>query len=74
MDLQTISILKSLTHIFMIALPSYILVPKGVAYWKEWKKTEGTMHLSNALMLLALGALSYAGALVILIMRLLGLA
>jgi len=74
MDLQTISILKSLTHIFMIVLPSYILVPKGLAYWKAWKKTEGTMHLSNALMLLALGALSYAGALVILIMRLLGLA
>lgn len=58
----------------MIALPSYILIPKGIAYWKEWKKTEENMQLSNALMLLALGALSYAGALVILIMRLLGLA
>lgn len=74
MSLQTISILKSLIHIFMVALPSYILVPKGIAYWKQWRITEKTMYFSNALMLLALAALSYIGAVVILIMRLLGLA
>ena len=74
MDLQTISILKSATHIFMVALPSYILVPKGVACWKQWRNTEKYICFSNALMLLALAALSYIGAIVILIMRLLGLA
>jgi len=74
MDLQTISILKSLTHIFMVALPSYVLVPKGISYWKQWRDTDKTIYFSNALMLLALAVLSYIGAVVVLIMRLLGLA
>ncbi len=74
MGYQTISILKSAIHIFMVALPSYLLVPKGIAYWKRWRNTERAVDFSNALMLLALAALSYIAAVVVLIMRLLGLA
>ncbi|MBX7066487.1 MAG: hypothetical protein K1X28_04595 [Parachlamydiales bacterium] len=74
MDLQTISILKSAVFIFLLILPSYIIVPKMLYTWDQWKKTKKTIYLSHTLMFVSVAALSYIGALMIVIMRFLGLA
>ncbi len=73
MDLQTISILKSVTFIFFLVLPSYIIVPKMLHTWDQWKKTNKPIYLSHTLFFCAVAALSYIAALIIVIMRFLGL-
>jgi hypothetical protein len=74
MDLQTISILKSLTFVFFLVLPSYIVVPKMLSTLDQWKKTKKTLYLSHTLLLGSVAILSYIAALLIVIMRFLGLA
>lgn len=73
MDYQTISILKSLVFIVMFILPSHLMLPKGLHFWHQWKKTGKVSHLSNALACGMLIVFFYIGALVIAIMRLIGL-
>jgi hypothetical protein len=74
MDLQTISILKSVVFIVMFILPSHLFLPKGVYFWQQWKKTGKVSHLSNAVASGMLVVFFYIGALVIAVMRLVGLA
>jgi hypothetical protein len=74
MNLQTISILKSVLFFFFLVLPSYIIAPKVLYTWDQWKKTKKTMYLSHTLFFGALSVLSYIAALLIVIMRFLGLA
>ncbi len=58
----------------MFAIPSHILLPKGLHFWREWKKTGKVSHLSNAVACAMFMVFFYVGALVISIMRLVGLA
>lgn len=74
MGYQTISILKSVVFIVMFILPSHLFLPKTLNFWHQWKKTGKVSHLSNAVAGGMLVVFFYIGALVIAIMRLLGLA
>ncbi len=74
MDYQTISILKSIVFILMFVAPSHLILPKGLHFWQQWKKTGKVSHLSNAVASGMLIVFFYIGALVIAIMRLVGLA
>lgn len=74
MDYQTISILKSLVFFVMFLLPGYIGIPRGIHAWELWKKTKKTIHLSNAVTFFMTASFLYVAALVVMIMRLVGLA
>lgn len=74
MDLQTVSILKSVMFGFFLVLPSYIIVPKMLSNLDQWKKTNKTIYLSHTLLFGSVAILSYIAALLIVIMRFLGLA
>lgn len=74
MDYHIISVLKSVTFILMLVLPSYLIVPKGLRAWELWKKTTKPIYLSHFLLCMSTAFLSYAAALVVTIMRILGLA
>ncbi len=71
---QTISILKSAVFILMFVLPSHLFLPKALHFWHHWKKTGKVSDLSNAVAIGMLAVFFYIGALVIAIMRLVGLA
>jgi hypothetical protein len=74
MDLQTISVLKTVIFVFFLALPSYIITPKILYTWGQWQKTKKTIYLSHTLFFGAVAVLSYIAALFIVIMRFFGLA
>jgi hypothetical protein len=74
MDLQTISILKSALFFFCFFFAPYVCIPKGMKLWEEWKKTGHLMTLSHAITAFAGALFLYVAALMIVIMRFLGLA
>ncbi len=74
MDLQTISILKSVVFFFCFLFAPYVCVPRGMKLWEQWKKTGHLMTLSHAVTAFAGAFFLYVSALMIVIMRFLGLA
>ncbi len=74
MDYHTISILKSVTFFIMFLLPGYIGIPRGFRAWELWKKTHKMIYLSNAVTFFMAAFFLYVAALVVMIMRLLGVA
>jgi hypothetical protein len=58
----------------MFVIPSHVFIPRGLHFWEQWKKTKKTMHLSNAVGFMMGAFFLYVGALLIIIMRLLGMA
>ena len=48
MDIYIISILKSVTWLGVFAIATYLGVPKCIYFWNLWKKTNKSIHLSNA--------------------------
>lgn len=48
MDYEILSILNSILFIVGFLLATYLLIPKSVEYWHQWKKTGKSIHLSNA--------------------------
>lgn len=49
MSSHLISALRSLLFIGMYLIAIYLLVPKGIKFWRLWKETGKTIHLSNAI-------------------------
>lgn len=74
MDLQTISILKSAVFFFCFFFAPYVCIPKGMKLLQEWKKTGHLMTLSHAITAFSAAVFLYVSALMIVIMRFLGLA
>lgn len=74
MDLQIISILKSVVFFFCFLFAPYVCIPKGMKLWEQWKKTGHLMTLSHAVTAFATAAFLYVSALMIVVMRFLGLA
>lgn len=74
MSLQTISIVKSLVFIFCFMLPPWFLIPKGMKYWEQWKKTKRPVLLSASLSAFMGAIYLFFMGLLITIMRFWGLA
>jgi hypothetical protein len=72
MDLQTISILKSVVFFFMFLFPSYVGIPKAVRFWEEWKNTKKLIFLSHAVTFFVGSIFFYVTALLITILEVLG--
>ena len=74
MDLQIISILKSAVFFFCFLFAPYVCIPKGMKLWEQWKKTKHLITLSHAITAFATAFFLYVSALMIVIMRFLGVA
>lgn len=70
MDLQTISILKSLTFIGAFIIATYLCIPKSIHSWELWKKTKKPVHLANMVGSLMGAFFLYSADFMIMIMRL----
>jgi hypothetical protein len=44
-----LSLLDSAVFIGIFLIAVYILIPKTAKFWRLWKETEKTIHLSNAI-------------------------
>lgn len=75
MDLLTfISLSKSLVFFFCFLFPGFVLVPKGLTLWEQWKKTKRPVLLSSAVTCFMGAIFFYIAALLITVRTFLGVA
>ena len=66
--------MKTIAFFLILGLPSYLALPKALDCWRKWKETGKVLHLSNAVSCAVVMVLFYISAVVIVIMKLLGMA
>jgi hypothetical protein len=60
-DYWMLSILESILFLGMFFLAVFLCVPKTIKFWRLWKQTNKTIHLSNAVAMATVALFFLAG-------------